>query len=52
MNKMIYLDRCCIATKDAKLVHYIKSRGAPKPPVTFHDTMRIRHRLKKELINL
>ena len=39
--------RVLLATKDAKLVHYIKSRGAPKPPVTFYDTMRIRHRLKK-----
>tara|TARA_B100001093_G_scaffold509447_2_gene573469 strand:- start:10362 stop:12623 length:2262 start_codon:yes stop_codon:yes gene_type:complete len=39
--------RVLLATKDAKLVHYIKSRGAPKEPVTFYDTMRIRHRLKK-----
>ena len=37
-----------LATKDAKLVHYIKSRGTPKDPVVFYDTMRIRHRLKKK----
>ena len=40
--------RVLLATKDAKLVHYIKSRGAPKEPVIFYDTMRIRHRLKKK----
>ena len=38
--------RVLLATKDAKFVHYIKSRGAPKDPVTFYDTMRIRHRLE------
>ena len=39
--------RVLLATKDAKLVHYIKQRGGPKPPVIFYNTMRIRHRLKK-----
>jgi len=40
-----------LATKDAKLVHYIKSRakeGERPDPVVFYDTMRIRHRLKKK----
>ncbi len=39
-----------LATKDAKLVHYTASRKskAERPPnITFYDTMRIRHRLKK-----
>lgn len=36
-----------LATKDAKLVHFVKSRGTPKEPIVFYDTMRIRHRLKK-----
>ena len=39
-----------LATKNAKLLHYISSRK-PKdqrpPPVVFYDTMRIRNRLKK-----
>ena len=38
-----------LATKDAKLVHFVKSRGKiPKEPIVFYDTMRIRHRLKKK----
>ena len=37
-----------LATKDAKLVHFVKSRGTPKEPIVFYDTMRIRHRLKKK----
>lgn len=37
-----------LATKDAKLVHFVKSRGTPKDPIVFYDTMRIRHRLKKK----
>ena len=39
-----------IATKDAKLVHYVSSRKskAERPEnVVFYDTMRIRHRIKK-----
>tara|TARA_Y100000591_G_C21853056_1_gene712940 strand:+ start:5787 stop:8036 length:2250 start_codon:yes stop_codon:yes gene_type:complete len=39
-----------LATKDAKLVHYTSSRKskADRPPnVVFYDTMRIRHRLKR-----
>lgn len=40
-----------LATKDAKLLHYVASRK-PKdqrpPPVVFYDTMRIRDRLKKK----
>ena len=40
-----------LATKNAKLLHYISSRK-PKdqrpPPVVFYDTMRIRNRLKKK----
>lgn len=39
-----------LATKDAKLVHYTSSRKskADRPPnVIFYDTMRIRHRLKR-----
>ena len=31
--------RVLLATKDAKLVHYIKQRGGPKPPVIFYNTM-------------
>ena len=37
-----------LATNDAKLVHYVKSRGEPKEPIVFYDTMRIRKELKKE----
>ena len=40
-----------LATKDAKLIHYIKSRkpkGQRPEPQTFYDTMRIRHRLQKK----
>jgi predicted NAD-dependent protein-ADP-ribosyltransferase YbiA (DUF1768 family) len=37
-----------LSTKDAKLVHFVKSRGTPKDPIVFYDTMRIRHRLKKK----
>ena len=39
-----------LATKDAKLVHYVSSRkpkGERPPPVIFYDTMRIRNRLNK-----
>ena len=39
-----------MATKDAKLVHYVSSRKskAERPDnVVFYDTMRIRHRIKK-----
>lgn len=39
-----------LATKDAKLVHYVSSRKSKEdrpPNVVFYDTMRIRHRLKK-----
>ena len=40
-----------LATKDAKLLHYIVSRAKKEdrpPPVVFYDTMRIRHRIKKK----
>ena len=40
-----------LATKDAKLLHYIVSRAKKEdrpPPVIFYDTMRIRHRIKKK----
>ena len=40
-----------LATKDAKLIHYIKSRkpkGQRPEPQPFYDTMRIRHRLQKK----
>jgi len=40
--------RVLLATKDAKLVHHIKPRGAPKPSIVFYNTMRVRHRLKKK----
>ena len=39
-----------LATKDAKLLHYVASRkpkGQRPPPVIFYDTMRIRNRIKK-----
>jgi hypothetical protein len=39
--------RVLLATKDAKLVHHIKPRGASKPSIVFYNTMRVRHRLKK-----
>ena len=41
--------RTLLATRDAKLVHYIKSRKPASerpPPVVFYDTMRIRKKLK------
>ena len=44
--------RVLLATKDAKLVHYIKSRKPADqrpPPVVFYDTMRIRHKLQKKI---
>ena len=40
-----------LATKDAKLLHYVVSRAKKEdrpPPVIFYDTMRIRHRIKKK----
>ena len=40
-----------LATKDAKLLHYMVSRAKKAdrpPPVVFYDTMRIRHRIKKK----
>jgi len=40
-----------LATKDAKLLHYIVSRAKKEdrpPPIVFYDTMRIRHRIKKK----
>ena len=40
-----------LATKDAKLLHYMVSRAKKEdrpPPVVFYDTMRIRHRIKKK----
>ena len=40
-----------LATKDAKLLHYVVSRAKKEdrpPPVVFYDTMRIRHRIKKK----
>ena len=40
-----------LATKDAKLLHYIVSRAKKEdrpPPVVFYDTMRIRHRINKK----
>ena len=39
-----------LATKDAKLLHYMVSRAKKEdrpPPVVFYDTMRIRHRIKR-----
>ena len=45
-----YKAQVLLATKDAKLVHYTSSRKskADRPPnVVFYDTMRIRHRLKR-----
>lgn len=39
-----------LLTKDAKLLHYVKQRGVKKenmkPPMPFHDVMRIRKELK------
>ena len=40
-----------LATKDAKLLHYMVSRAKKEdrpPPVVFYDTMRIRDRIKKK----
>ena len=40
-----------LATKDAKLLHYMVSRAKKEdrpPPIVFYDTMRIRHRIKKK----
>lgn len=45
MSRQVLLE-----TKDAKLVHYIASRksATERPPnIVFYDTMRIRHRLKR-----
>jgi len=39
--------RVLLATKEAKLVHYISSRGGQKENIVFYDTMRIRKELKK-----
>uniref|UniRef100_A0A6C0JCD7 NADAR domain-containing protein n=1 Tax=viral metagenome TaxID=1070528 RepID=A0A6C0JCD7_9ZZZZ len=40
--------RVLLATKDAKLIHHIKPRGAPRPSIVFYNTMRVRHKLKKK----
>ena len=49
-NQNELAQRVLLATKDAKLVHYVPSRGSKtnaQNNIVFYDTMRIRHRISR-----